>query len=127
MNDYVRALDDALRDVGEDVVIRRMVGTGNAAAYVDVAVRAVVRAFAPNELVGTISQTDSLVILSPTQITEAQWPGGLPVSASPYVPDPRVPRINDRAIIQGKVRTISFVKPILEDGELVRIELTVAG
>lgn len=127
MNDYVRSLDEAVRDVGEDIIIRRAVGTGSAAVYIDVTVRAVVRAFAAAELVGTLKQTDSLVIISPTQIAAAQWPGGQPVSAATFQADPRVPKVGDKAIIQGRIRNIDVVKPILVDGDLVRLELTVAG
>lgn len=127
MTAYVAALDEALREAGEDIILRRVVGTGASAVNVDVTVRASVRAFAPDELVGTISQSDSMVIISPTQIVAAQWPGGQPVSGAIHQADPRVPKIGDKAIIQGRIRNIAFVKPIVVAGELVRIELTVAG
>ena len=127
MSDYVASLDEALAYAGEDIILRRIVGTGNATVVVDVTVRASVRAFRPDELVGTIVQSDSQVIISPTQIIAAQWPGGQPVSGAIHQADPRVPKIGDKAIIQGRIRNITFVKPILVAGELVRIELTVAG
>lgn len=127
MTSAIEDLDADLAAAGEDIVIRRLVGTGSNPINVDVRVRAVVRAFRPEELVGTISQTDSMVILSPTEITEAQWPGGQPIGSAPATVDPRIPKIGDKAIIQGKPRKISFVKPFIEGGELVRIELTVAG
>lgn len=127
MSDYITALDDALATTGEDIVLRHTVGTGAAAVNVDVLVRASVRAFAPDELVGTISQSDSMVIMSPTQIIAAQWPGGQPVSTAIHQADPRVPKIGDKAIIQGRIRNVTFVKPIVVSGELVRIEMTVAG
>lgn len=127
MSDYVASLDEALAYAGEDVILRRTVGAGAAAVNVDVLVRASVRAFRPDELVGTISQSDSMVIISPTQIATAQWPGGQPVSGAIHQADPRVPKIGDKAIIQGRIRNITFVKPILVAGELVRVEMTVAG
>lgn len=127
MSDYIDALDEALLAAGEDVILRRIVGTGASAVNVDVTVRASVRAFAPDELVGTLSQSDSNVIISPTQIMAAQWPGGQPVSGAIHQADPRVPKVGDKAIIQGRVRNITFVEPILVAGELVRIEMTVAG
>lgn len=127
MSDYVAALDGALADAGEDIILRRTVGTGAAAANVDVTVRASVRAFAPDELVGAILQSDSMAIISPTQIIAAQWPGGQPTSAAIHRADPRVPKVGDKAIIQGRIRNVTFVEPILVAGELVRIELTVAG
>lgn len=126
MNPHIARLDRSLAKNGEWITLRRVVGTTNS-INIDVKCRAFVRAFRPEELIGTISQTDSQVILSPTQIDEAQWPGGQPVSSSAFVPDPRIPKINDKCLIQGRVRNITFSKPILVDGELARIELTVAG
>jgi hypothetical protein len=127
MSDYVASLDEALAYAGEDVILRRTVGTGAAAVNVDVTVRAAVRALKADELVGTLSQSDSMAIISPTQIIAAQWPGGQPVSGAIHQADPRVPKIGDKAIIQGRVRDVLLVKPILVAGELVRIELTVKG
>lgn len=121
-------LDAALSRRGEDVVIRRSVGTGASIVNTDVNVRGRVMPVAPNELVGTVSQTDLKVILSPTQIDAAQWPGGVPYSTSRYQVDPRVPKIGDKAILQGKPRDIKFAKPITDGGgTLVRIELIVTG
>lgn len=122
----IAALDRALSEAGEYIVLRRMVGTGQNIANVDATVRAFVRSVKPEEIVGTISQGDLNVILSPTDIDAAQWPGGLP-DVPGLKPDARIPRINDKAVIQGKVRNISFAKPIVMDGDLVRIELTVSG
>lgn len=119
----IGALDSALADDGEDVVLRRFVGAAN----IDVKVRASVRAFRPEELIGGISQTDSLVTLSPTQIKNAQWPGGQPVVPGRLNDIPWMPKNNDRAIIQRRNRAVTFVKPFAVGGEIVRIELTVAG
>jgi hypothetical protein len=119
----IAALDAALAQAGEDAILRRIVGTAPNTINIDVVVRASVRSFQPVELVGGISQTDSHVIISPTQIANAQWPGGeLP---SPTVANPTLPRINDRLIINGRVRSIQVVDPIYIGGELVRIEMRV--
>jgi hypothetical protein len=119
----IAALDAALAQAGEDTILRRIVGTAPNTINIDVVVRASVRSFQPVELVGGISQTDSHVIISPTQIANAQWPGGeLP---SPTVANPTLPRINDRLIINGRVRSIQVVDPIYIGGELVRIEMRV--
>ena len=120
----IAALDSALAtDNGEDVILRRTVGSAN----IDVKVRAMVRAFKPEALIGGISQTDSLVVLSPTQIKAAQWPGGQPVTSGRLKGIAWLPQNNDRAIIQLRNRAITFVKPIAVAGEIVRLELTVAG
>ena len=76
MNPHIARLDRSLaKERRVDHTAARIVGTTNS-VNIDVKCRAFVRAFRPEELVGTISQTDSQVIMSPTQIDEAQWPGG---------------------------------------------------
>jgi hypothetical protein len=127
-NECITALDDALAQNGQDVVLRRVVGSAN----IDVKCRASVRAFRPEELIGGITQSDSLVIMSPTQILAGQWPGGQVVSRSPLLPSTSVspawlPKNTDRVIVDGRSRAITFVKPISVGSGIVRLELTVAG
>jgi hypothetical protein len=107
------ALDRALARAGEPIVLRRVVGT-NPQTWFDVTCQASVRGYRPEQLIGGITQTDSFVILSPTQILDAQWAGG-------------IPKVNDKAIVQGRVRNVEFVAPIYVGGELVRIEMRVRG
>ena len=122
----IAELDKSLAIDGEDIVLRRVVGTTNQ-VNIDVGCRAFVRFLQAEELVGSLIQSDMKVILSPTEITRAQWPGGQPVSSAPHQSDPRVPRNSDKIVVQGKVRMVSFPKPILVDGVLVRIELLATG
>ena len=118
-------LDDDLAESGEDIVLRRVVGTLPNTVNVDVTVRAVVRSYQPDELINGITQTESLVIISPTQIATAQWPGGeLPSST---VANPSLPRKGDKAVIAGRVRNIEVAQPFVVEGELVRIEMRVLG
>lgn len=126
MNQFIARLDHSLAQHGEWIILRRIVGTTNA-VNIDVKCRATVNDYAPEELVGGIMQTDSKVIMSPTQITDAQWPGGAAPLLPPFNVDPRVPRINDKVIAGGRIRNISFVNPITVGDELVRIELRIAG
>lgn len=122
--DSIRSLDRSLDMASEPVILRRVTPTGN----VDGKIRALVRAFRPEELVGGISQTDSRVVLSPTDIRNAGWPNAVITTTSPYDPDPQIPKVNDRIIIQGRIRNIvAPVTPFYMQGELVRIELTVSG
>ncbi len=114
-----------LATAGEDIVLRRIYGQAPRTNNVDVTIRAAVRTFSPSELLGGIMQTDSKVIISPTDIANAQWPGG--EIASSTTADPTLPQITDRVIIQGRTRTIAVVQPIYVDGELVRIEMRVNG
>jgi hypothetical protein len=67
------------------------------------------------------------VILSPTQINRAQWPGGQPPNATG---DPRIPSKNrgDKCIIDGGICSVEEGGGIrLDDNVLVRIELRVLG
>lgn len=120
-------LDAALARVGEDVILRRVSGVAPNAVNADVIVRATVNDYAPNELVGGIVQTDSKVILSPTQITAAGWPNPVITAIPPFNPDPHIPKIGDKAIISGKLRNIAFVNSLTVANELVRIEMRVSG
>ena len=122
----IAALDNALAQSGEDVVLRRVTGEANQAP-IDVVCRALVRAGKTDELAGGAARGTFDVIISPTQILEAQWPGGMPVSAAVRKTDPRMPRADDVLIVQGKQRAVQAVRPFLVQGEIVRIELIVNG
>lgn len=124
MRPEIAALDAALAKVGETIVLRRVVGDLPNTVNIDVTCRACVRSYQPDQIVGNIKQTDSKVILSPSDIARAQWPGGVPegdpISAS-------LPRMYDRVVVAGRARSINVVDPIYVDGELVRLELNVTG
>lgn len=125
MHAEIADLDDDLYEDGQDAILRRIYGTAPNTINVDVTVRAFVRAFRPDELIGGIAQSDSNVIISPTQIAQHRWPGG--ELATPQNPTPSLPRPNDKIIISGRTRSVTFVKPIYIDGDLVRINMTVSG
>lgn len=116
------SLDRQLASHGEDVVLQRVTGSNNQVTF-SVTVRAMVRAISAEELAAGIAQTDSVVILSPTQIAAAQWPG----PSAPPVGDARLPRKGDRVVVQGRLRNVDLVKPIYLGSALVRIELRVLG
>lgn len=122
----IRDLDTDLAEAGEDVIIRRLTGTGNQ-VNVDVTCRAFVRAFQPHELVDTIIQGDSSVIISATQLLASGWPGAGPVPAPGATPDRRVPNSGDKIIIAGRPRTVVAGAPIYLSGQLVRVNLQVRG
>ena len=66
------------------------------------------------------------MILLPTEITRAGWPG--PNSnATPTNQDRRVPRRGDAVIIAGRKRAVEAVGGIYLGGELVHIEMRVLG
>ncbi len=88
---------------------------------------AFVRGYKPEQLVGSITQTDMFVILSPTEIERAKWPGGSGLMPVYGVGDPRLPRKGDWVTVRGAQRNVEAVGPIYLRGELVRIEMNVKG
>lgn len=121
--DPVADLDAALARTGEDCILRRK--EGSPLVEKDVTVRASVRGVRSNEIVGTVTQAYSKVVISMTQILAAGWPAGH--SVTPGAADLRLPRPNDFLVVKGKQRQIMFADPIAVDGTVVRVNLTVAG
>lgn len=117
----IAALDDALAADGQLIELRRGVATSGLTD-----VPASVRAFRPEELIGGITQDDSLVILSPSSIGDGQFPPVQSASAARDMPT-WLPQKNDRVVADGRSRNIMFVKPFKVANRVVRIELTVSG
>lgn len=116
------ALDRSLARAGQDIVLQRMNG---AAVAAQVTCRAVVRGYTPQELVGGITQQDSMVILSPSQIIAAGWKAFTVTGEDPR--DQRIPIKGNKAVISGKTRNVESAGGIYVDGQLVRIEMRVLG
>lgn len=129
MTTAIEALDAALAEVGEDIILRRIIGTGPSKIRIDVTARAMVRTVAPDVLVGTQKASTIKVILSPTEIAAAQWPGGRPPENPPATVDPAIPRPGDIVIIKRTGRSYSVILcgPMVVGGILARIELTAEG
>lgn len=123
---FGRDLDQMLRSDGQQVILRRMVGTTNRAS-VDCTCWASVRGYQPQELAGAVIQGDSAVVISGTDIIAAQWPGGEPITSPPTGTDPRVPRAGDFVIIQGRIRAIVSAAPIYVGNDLVRVNIQARG
>lgn len=120
-------LDNGLAEVGEDIRLQRLTtAPGGAQVSFECTCRAVVRGYTPAEIVSGsgIIQQDVKVILSPSDIERAQWPGATPM---PEGVDRRVPVRNDRIIRQGRTYAVQAAQGIYVGGELVRIELQVRG
>jgi hypothetical protein len=120
-DEAISALDDQIALHGEDVVLRRLVP---GAPPVEATVRAHVRGYLPRELVGSIVQGDTRVVLSPTSISAAGWPGA---ATQIDGTDAAVPRKGDRVVLSGRVRAVEAAAPVYLAGALVRIELQVRG
>lgn len=125
----IAELDRALMLDGQDIVLRHVTGsTAATQVSVDVTCRAFVRGFAPEELVSGITQQDSRVVLSSTQIDAALWPGAPAVLAFDD-PDPRVPNKNrgDLCYIDGRKHSIESARGVTIDATLVRLDMVVRG
>ncbi len=123
-NAHIARLERSLAKNGEDIILRRVVGTTNQ-QNVDCADRAHVDGVSPEQLVAGIDQATLNCILSPVRINAAGWPGGQP----PGQPDPRIPSKNrgDKAFVQGRWRSVQWGEGKYRQGELVRIEMRVLG
>ena len=128
----ISGLDGALAEIGEDVILRRVVGILPNTQNIDVTCRASVTSWRMREqpLVGNLAQFDFIFVISKTQIDAAQWPGGAPqpLAGLPST-DPSIPRKGDkvRRLKEGVWRNIEVVDPREVAGEIVRIEMMTLG
>lgn len=130
MSALISALDRGLAVAGEDVILRRTVGEDTNVVFVEVKCRARVDAVNDAANAAGLRTSEFSLIISPTQINEAQWPGGSIPQVPPYNVDQRIPRANstDQILMRGETpRTITFVDPKIIGGELVRINLRCVG
>ena len=126
MSDLVAALDRALVAAGEDIILRRRVGEPPNQTFVSVTCRARIDGLDTIQSPAGIKLSEVAVIMSPSQINAAQWPGGTIPVPPPFDADPRLPRANDTddLIIRGqRPRVITFVDAKVINGALVRINL----
>lgn len=126
VTDFAGDLDAMLAEFGQDVILRRAVGTTNP-VNVDCPCRALVRNYTAEQLAGLVIQGDSSVVISATDINRAQWPGGQPVQSPPRATDPRVPRATDVVIVEGRARAVISASSTYVNGEFLRADLHVRG
>jgi hypothetical protein len=130
VNQLLAQLDRRLERRGEDIILRKRTISGSTISNLDCTVPAIVRALTLEELVGSISQQNFFIIISPTHLLRAQWPGGrTPATTGGLITpsDPRVPATTDQVVIRGAAKAIQRVAPIFDAGTCVRIELSVLG
>jgi hypothetical protein len=121
-------LDAALARRGEDITLRRQIAAGTNIANIDVTCRARVDTVNADEIAGTIAVSDLKIIMSPTQILAAQWPGGVPAYPVSNASDPRIPRITDFVVARGKQRQVKMVDAKIIGAEgWCRVNMVVAG
>ena len=122
MNALVATLDRHLASRGQDIVLKRRIGTTS--TFATVTCRAKVAGFNSEVLIGGVKQTASDLVISPTAIeaafTAGTWPGA--AGGDPW------PKVGDfiRQSIGGD-RKIEATRPVIIDGQVVRIEAKVLG
>lgn len=122
------ALDDALANAPhETVTLRRVVGSGNAAQPIDCDCVARVDSITTEQIAAGIKETELNVIISPSAIYDRQWPGGTIPLSGPYGDDPQVPKIGDKLVVRGRVRSFTFLDVKMDQGEMLRINARVSG
>lgn len=130
MSDLVAALDNALANYGEDIILRRVVGTAPNQVNIDVKCKARVDVTSAEQIAAGISATELNVIISPTQIANAQWPGGGAVLFPPFDVDQSIPRTGttDKVLMRGQPpKAVTFVDTKIIGGVVVRHDMRVAG
>lgn len=110
----IAMLDRQLAMHGYDVEMYRLIGTGPSATKsgLGIPVRAHVRTLNEDELTGTLTQNDIMVIVSPTSY--ASW-------------TPGQPKKGDKVMIEGQACNVEVARPFRIAGDIVRVELKVKG
>ncbi|WP_316172415.1 hypothetical protein [Bradyrhizobium sp. SZCCHNRI2049] len=128
MSDLISALDGALAAYGEDITLRRISGTAPATSNADVTCRAKVTAVGTDTLpAGVVARTWDIII-SPTQIREAAWPGASVPKVPPDELDQAIPRaMTDKILLRGQWVAITFVDPVFVANEWVRANIKAKG
>lgn len=113
----IAALNRQLAAHGTPVVLRRyQPGTDTP---VDLLLRAFVRGFGPDQLVGGVKATDSKFILSPSGLVSPTWPGA--AGGDPF------PTAGDFLVVNGAERKIEAALPVMMAGEAVRFDGIILG
>jgi hypothetical protein len=118
-------LDASLAQDGETVTLTALAGAAQIPLSVDCMafVRRLQRA-TNDEVADGVPQQRFLVILSPTEITAAGWPGP---AVGTVIEDPRIPVHGQHIKIQGRTRLVEDGRGIRMGDELVRIEVNAVG
>lgn len=129
--ELIAALDAALRDgAHEEIILRRVVGIGPNQVNIDVTCIARADAASTEQIAAGIPATDFNLILSPTQIKAAQWPGGSAPALPPFDLDQSIPRKGptDKVLMRGQPpKAVDWVDAKFVGREVVRINMRVTG
>lgn len=130
MNQFLAQLDRRLARRGELIDVRRQINAGSTNTFVMARVPAIVRALTVEQLIGSITQQNFFIIISPTHLARQQWPGGKTPAATGSIiqsSDPRLPNTSDSVWIRGALKAVQRVAPVFDAGVCIRIELSVLG
>lgn len=121
---YIQSLDEALAAAGTPVTLVRNVANTPVEISVRAAVR-VVNKLDPN-LAGS-KQEELHFVISPTEITAANWPGQASSGTGYRTTDPRIPVNGDKIYYNGMYYLVEYTNAIRIGGELVRMEVYAKG
>ena len=126
-NAHVARLDRQLRLHGEPITIRHQIA---AVPRHQVQTRGIVKTFGRERLIGSITQTNYMIIVSPTDLRRAGFPGAEPekiANGTLPVEDPILPDTSGSIWFRGRTTAIQGVDAIYDGDEIVRIEIKVTG
>ncbi|MCP1200058.1 hypothetical protein [Notoacmeibacter sp. MSK16QG-6] len=107
----IAMLDRQIARHGETVTLKRVAPNAPAVTH---DVKAFMRGYSAEELIGGIAAGDSEIALSPTSLAGSAFEAALPERG-------------DQVTAAGRLRRIEFAVPVRLDGTLVRMNLTVRG
>ena len=125
MSFFLDALDRGLaRGGSRTVTLRRSTGTTNV-SHSDVDCLASLRSPRVDEMIAGVTQQQTIVIISLTEINAKKWPGGQVQGPR----DARVPKkdAGDKIKIDGRWCAVERSNPIWVNDVLVRLEVLVLG
>lgn len=130
MHPLLAQLNRQLKRRGETVWLQRSTAANN--TRVRAKVPAIVQALTREQLIGSITQQNLFIIISPTHLYAiSQWPGGFTPSLQTFglitPTDTRIPTTNDAIFARGPQRAITNCKPVFVKDECIRIEITCLG
>jgi hypothetical protein len=129
-NPHLARLDRQIRLHGEEVQLIHTVGSSTQ-TNTRAQIRGIVKTLGIEQIIAGITATNYMVIISPTDLRRAAWPGAVAVAAASGIPisarDAVVPTTADKITFRGAQKAISKVDAIYDGDECVRIELTCVG
>jgi hypothetical protein len=133
-NGWLAQLDRELRLHGDACELIRTVGSATQ-TKVRANLRCIVKVLTAEQMTAgvSISQFSYLVIISPTDLRRAKWPGPLPATGTnlPTGHNPprdyAIPLTSDKVYFRGVEKAITLVSPVYDGDQCIRVEMKVLG